>query len=224
MSGSRNQRPWEYGSPLDLRRFTAAAHREAYAAIHDLFLRLQSRVQTGLAELSRATDGMGRRAFQDYLAAEERRFNLGPPATITKADGLIKGSRFWMLLYKRHPIIDLGAGDEDHGVLIHRVQWVLIGQWNERSNFRLGPATIIGDLYGHLGTAGARVLSENAVKLLEKGGKVDTGKGAGGGQPMYNSIWDEVVDRTDVENATKPEFLRAYIESRYSALYSRMLW
>lgn len=224
MSGSQGQRPWNYGNPLDLRRFTAVSHREAYATIHDLFLRLQGRVQTGLTHLSRATDGMGRREFREYLASEEQRFGFRTPATITRADGLIKGSRFWTILYQRQPIIDIGAGDEDHGVLIHRVQWVLIGQWNERERLRLGPPDIIGTLYGHLGSAGARVLSENAVKLLEGGGKVDTGKGAGGGQPMYHSVWDAVVDRTDVENATKPEFLRAFIEARFSPLYARMLW
>lgn len=229
MSGSSGSKPWNPGNPLDLSPFPNVLFADRYERIHE-FLRDQKLVRDGLLRLDMATAGMGQPACRAYLAAEEKRFGFSPIiATITEQDDLIKASRFWTYLYQRQALIDIGAGDADHGVLIHRVQWVLIGQWNERTNGTVGPIRIIGELYGNLGAANARVLSAQGRQILAAGGQINTGAQ---GQRPFESVWDELCDAFPQpkgrypapQNATVPEYLRLYIEQRLADLHNRLLW
>jgi hypothetical protein len=214
---------WNAGEELDLGRYRQLAFRDRYLKIYD-FLRNEHRVNEGLALLERATGGMNQAKFRDYLAAEEQRFGFARQlGVITVEDDLVKASKFWLYLMQRQAIVDMGAGDDDHGVLIHRVQWVLAGQWNERSGHTLGPSGAIGELYQNLGSANARVLTETAARRMATGWKLNTGAKNMG--RIFDSVWDEIFDASwPRQDATRPEYLRAYIQARYSALYARMRW
>ncbi|WP_426957818.1 LirA/MavJ family T4SS effector [Muricoccus radiodurans] len=215
--------PWNASAPLSLARYPNLLYADRYHRIHE-FLRDERSVRDGLLRLEQATTGMSQAAFRDYLTAEEVRFGFSPhPVTITVKDDLVKASKFWLFLIKRQGMIDLGAGDADHGVLSHRVQWTLVGQWNERAHHRLGPTKFIGELYGNLGAANARLLTDNARQRMAAGWKLNTGAEKVG--RLFESVWDDVFDASyPSDDGTRPEYLRGYIQARHSALYARMRW
>lgn len=215
--------PWDPGEVITLQNFPALLHRDRYLRIYE-FLRDKTLVNDGIAALQAATAGMGQPGFRQYLHREERRFGFSPaPALIAGQAGLVKGSTFWTYLFRRQPMIDIGAGDQDHGVLTHRVQWVLIGQWNERAGLPLGPANIIGELYGNLGAGNARVLTAEGRALIDGGGTIDTGTQSGA--RAITAVWDALVDGGwPRQNATVPEYLRRLIAAQYQDLYARQRW
>ncbi|MBR0641541.1 LirA/MavJ family T4SS effector [Plastoroseomonas hellenica] len=214
-NGSR----WDRGGNLSLDRYRGLDFRRSYHRIHD-FLREEPLVRAGLERLHQATAGMDRLRFQGYLAKEEQRFGFAKkPGVIPQDQSLLKASRFWTHLFNGEPLIDLGAGDKGgHGVLTHRVQWVLVGQWNERNDASRQLEAPIPVLYRNLAAGGARVLSADGQDKLAAGDKIDTGKGS-----FFDSVWDDVFD-SQAENATSPEQVFGYTERHYSGLHDRMLW
>ncbi len=207
---------WNSGQKLSLDRYRGLEFRKCYGAVHD-FLRDEGQVRGGLARLEAATGGMDRARFRAYLGQEERRFGFAPdPGVIPKEESLLKASRFWGYLMRGQPLVDLGAGDAGgHGVLTHRVQWLLVGQWDEQARALKTP---IVSLYRNLAAGNARVLSTAGAALVAGGGKIDTGRGR-----PFDSVWDEVVD-SEAENATSPEQLFGYLQRHYAPLSDRMRW
>ncbi len=222
MSGNTGNRPWNGDLRLDLARFPNLLFGDRYRFISD-FLRDEHEVRRGLSELDAATAGMGQQPFRAYLAAQEQRFGFSPTlGVITQQDDIIKGSIFWTYLYRRQALVDIGAGDVEHGVLIHRLQWVLIGQLNDRLGSPLGPPTMIGELYGNLGAAHARVLTARGRQIIAGGGQIGTGIP---GLRPFDSVWDEICDAfRPRENGTVPEALWAYVQRRFSGLTQRLRW
>jgi hypothetical protein len=223
MSGAAGVGGWNAQGEFDPGRYRHLLFGDRYRQVSD-FLRNERSVAEGLGRLEQATQGMNQGRFRDYLATEEGRFGFArETGVITEQDDLVKASRFWLFLMRRQAIVDIGAGDADHGVLIHRVQWVLVGQWNERAGGALGPSVAIGELYQNLGAANARVLTAGAAQRMQAGWKLDTG--AQGVGRIFDSVWDDVFDAFPPrQNATVPEYLRAYIQARHGALHARMRW
>lgn len=222
MANGLGATPWVTGVAPNLGRYANLLYRDRYLSI-DGFLRDERAVQEGLTRLQTATQGRDQMAFRAYLAEEEQRFGFSAQlGVITAADDLIKASRFWLFLMRRQALVDIGAGDDDHGVLIHRVQWALVGQWNDRMGGVLGPTSAIAELYANLGGANARLLTKDAKTQIDAGAKLNTGAK---GYRVFDSVWDDVFDATGrISNATKPEYLRAYIEARFGGLNARMRW
>jgi hypothetical protein len=214
-NGSR----WGRGGDLSLDRYRGLDFRRSYLRIHG-FLREEPLVRASLDRLQQATNGMDRTRFQDYLAKEEQRFGFtSKPGIIPRDQSLLKASRFWTHLFHGEPLIDLGAGDNGgHGVLTHRLQWVLVGQWNERNGPSHQLEAPIPVLYRNLAAGTARVLSADGQEKLAAGHKIDTGK-----YRFYDSVWDDVFD-SDAENGTSPEQVFGYTKLQYPGLHDRMLW
>ena len=221
MSGRAALNPWQQGAPLDLSPFPHLLHRPAYTAIHE-FLGAEALVQREIARLDQETAGADNAGFQAHLARIEARFGFSAtPAVITLRDDLIKASRFWLYLMNRQPIIDYGAGEQDHGVLIHRVQWALVCLWHERTGRLGGPLAFVAELYQNLGGSNARAMTDRTRQRLAAGARLDTG--AQGVGAIFLSLWDNLVDGSmPLANATVPEHFRRYIDYRYPALYARM--
>lgn len=220
MSGRATLNPWDRGSPINLQPYPNLLFRQSYVAIHD-FLRNEAEVRQQLDALDQATAGMGQQGFQAHLAALEAGFGFNSQlGVITTDDDLIKSSRFWLYLMNRQPLVDYGAGETDHGVLIHRVQWALIGQWNARTGRATGAPGAIAEIYQNLGAANARAITPQMQQRMDQGAKLDTGAK---GVRVFYSVWDELVDASmPLSNATVPEYFRRYIEYRYPGLYARV--
>lgn len=211
---------WNNGAELPLRRYPGLEFQKCYSGIHG-FLREKSQVQDGLERLDRATLGMDRTRFRSYLAQEEQRFGFAKdPGVIPKEASLLKASRFWGYLMRGEAMVDLGAGDAGgHGVLTHRVQWLLVGQWNDRAR-RLESPVIA--LYKNLAAGNARVLTDSGKAALEKGGKIDTDFEKAKVK-FFDSLWDDLFD-SEEENGTSPEQLFGYMKRNHAGLHDRMLW
>jgi hypothetical protein len=220
MSGTTG---WNNNGAFNPAPFRHLLFGDRYARI-SAFLRSEREVAEGLARMEAATQGMDQAGFRAWLAGEEARFGFAQElGVITEQDDLVKASKFWLFLMRRQAIVDMGAGDADHGVLIHRLQWALVGQWNERAGRVLGPPAVIGELYQNLGAANARVLTAGAAQRMQAGWKLDTG--AEGVGRIFDSVWDEVFDSFPPrQNATVPEYLRGYIQARHGALHARSRW
>ncbi len=222
MSGTTGSRNWNEQFPIMRQLYPSLIFGERYREI-SIFLRNEQSVREGLRHLDAATAGMGQQACRAYLAAQEQRYGFSATlGVITDQDAIIKGSVFWTYLYRRQALVDIGAGDFEHGVLIHRLQWVLIGQWNDRMRGPLGPPSMIGELYGNLGAAHARVLTTQGRQIIAAGGQIGTGIQ---GQRPFNSVWDELCDAfRPRENGTVPEALWAYVQRVFPALSQRLRW
>lgn len=207
---------WNRGAELPLRRYPGLEFRKCYSKVHG-FLREKAQVQDGLERLDRATLGMDRTRFRAYLAQQEQRLGFArDPGVIPKEASLLKASRFWGYLMRGEAMVDLGAGDAGgHGVQTHRMQWLLVGQWNERARQLETPVIA---LYRNLAAGNARVLSAHGRSVLDQGGTIDTEKGK-----FFDSLWDDLVD-SEEENGTSPEQLFGYMKRNHAGLHDRMLW
>lgn len=198
-----NGEKWERGADFQAARYPGLAYRDCYSKIHG-FLREEQSVRTALEALQTATQGMDGRRFQAYLAAEEQRFGFSRTLGVIPEGDLISPNAFWDYLMRGEPLVDLSASDRGgHGVLTHRVQWVLIGQWNRHAAALRTP---IPTLYKNLADPKARAL-----------------KGMGKSGPVFDSVWDELFD-SEEWNATSPEQSFGYAKRHYPNLRSRWEW
>lgn len=193
---------WGGDQDLAVGRFPRLGHQDCYRRIND-FLQEERQVRSGLDRLNAATQGMSRDRFRDYLTTQERRFGFAAPV-ILPAGPLLSPQAFLDHIARGQPLIDLSGSDNGgHGVLTHRVQLVMVGQWNEqRGTLR----TSLAQLYRELGAEAAR--------LLKPGGPTGT---------TFDTLWDELLD-SNADNATSPEQIFRYTQYHYDRLHDRMLW
>lgn len=209
---------WDARRAVDVSSFPSLLYRDRYQAV-GRFLLDRDAVNRGLDALQTASQGQNVASFGTWLTSEEVRFGLSADVkTIGSGDRLVKASMFWTYLFARRPLTDLGAGPL-HGAWTHRIQWVLIGRWNEATG-SLGDRRAIGELYGNLGAGNARTLKPDRRAAIEAGQeRIDTGRS----NPLL-SAWDNLVDSLSaVSNATYPEFLCWHIKSAYPALSARLM-
>jgi hypothetical protein len=198
-----NGSEWRRGADFQAARYPNLTYRDCYGRIHS-FLREERTIRNALEALQTATHGMDGRRFQAYLAAEEQRFGFSRTLAVIPEGDLLSPNAFWDYLMRGEPLVDLSASDAGgHGVLTHRVQWVLLGQWNERTASLRTP---IPTLYRNLADPNARAL-----------------KGTGKSGPVFDSAWEELFD-SEEWNATSPEQVFGYTKRHYPGLHGRMRW
>jgi hypothetical protein len=151
--------------------FGAVPKIERYQRIYD-FLNDQGAVERELQAIDQAT--VGKQSFERFLSKWENQLGFSAElktilrdgtkekvaaafGTMSDGDkyvsneGLIRETAFMQILSSKQPIVDLGVL-EDHGTLTHRVQWVMIGMWDQRTR-ALGTGEFLAQLYQ--GLAGA---------------------------------------------------------------------
>ncbi|MBR0641533.1 LirA/MavJ family T4SS effector [Plastoroseomonas hellenica] len=198
-----NGEKWDRGADFQAARYPGLAYRDCYSRIHG-FLREEQNIRKALEALQIATNGMDGKRFQAYLAAEEQRFGFSRTLGVIPAGPLLSPNAFWGYLMRGEPLVDHSASDAGgHGVLTHRVQWVLLGQWNERTASLRTPTPT---LYRNLADPNARAL-----------------RGPGKSGPIFDSVWDELFD-SEEWNATSPEQSFGYAKRHYPGLRSRWEW
>jgi hypothetical protein len=208
--------PWQADTPSPIARFPGLIRAEAYAAIHR-FLTTERLVRQALDRVAAANAGAGFAAFRQWMATEEARLGFSPEiVTIETGDRLVKASQFWLWLFHRKPLNDLGAG-EFHGASTHRLQWLLIGLWNDATG-ALGSPRAVAELYAGLAHGNARLLKAEWVTKLAQNlpsAVIDTGR-----DNPFHSVWDGIIDGPHVANATSPEYLCAnFLATQYPALH-----
>ncbi len=209
--------PWQPAAGNPLADFPGLVGAEAYRAIHG-FLTNEAEVRAALARIQAAVPGGAPDAVMRYLAAQEARLGFNPQlVTIMPRDRLVKASLFWTWLQARRPIHDLGAG-EYHGAGTHRLQWVLVGLWNDGAG-RLGPATSVADLYRNLAHANARRMRPEVAEQVRTNTlaqPIDTGR-----SNPFVSAWDALFDGPFVANATSPEYLcGTFVATQFPLLHA----
>lgn len=193
---------WGGGQDLAVGRFPRLGHQDCYRRIND-FLQEERQVRSGLDRLNAATQGMSRDQFRAYLATQEQRFGFAAPV-ILPAGPLLSPQAFLDHIARGQPLIDLSGSDKGgHGVQTHRVQLVMVGQWNEQHG-KL--RTSLVQLYRELGA--------DAARLLKPGGPTGT---------TFDTLWDELLD-SNADNATSPEQVFRYTQHHYGGFHDRMLW
>lgn len=220
MTGSAGTSGWDSGvEEAALKAFPLLQYRDEYLQILQA-LSSEPAVSAGLAALQEATKGQNSVAFRAYLNAQETRFGFSRDVQqITSTDRLVKPSQFWLYLQARRPLTDIGAG-EVHGPLTHQVQWVLIGQWNDRNDRKIGPTDRIGELYQNLARANARLLAPELAEQVRTNTlavPINTAHGN-----VFKAAWDPLVDHTEISNARMPEHLTYYIQRNFPELHGRM--
>jgi Family of unknown function (DUF5636) len=189
--------------------FGAVPKIDRYQRIYD-FLNDRAAVETELRAIDQATTT--RPSFRAYLERWEK--SLGFSADVktihrggtkdkiaallgTKSDGnkyvdnedLIGETAFLQILASKRPMVDLGV-QPDHGTLTHRVQWVMIGMWDQHTR-RLGVGEYLADLYQGMASGNARIARPVPVV---------------GGKTEQRNLWDTMFDSFN-QNATHPEYL-----------------
>lgn len=119
-------------------------------------------------------------------------------------EGLIRETAFMQILSSKRPIVDLGVL-ADHGTMTHRVQWVMIGMWDKRTQ-KLGMHEFLAELYQGLAGSGAR--ARRPVPINE-------------GANLDRPLWDLLFDSFNF-NATHPEFLHSrFAHDNMPGLYAK---
>ncbi len=189
--------------------FDAVLRIDRYQRIYD-FLNNRLEVEHALQAIDQATTS--RRSFRAFLEKWERQLGFAADvktilksgtkeriaaALGTTSDGakyadnedLIGEPAFMQILSCKRPMVDLGVL-QDHGTLTHRVQWVMIGMWDQRTK-RLGAGEYLAGLYQGMANANAR--KPQSVPADE-------------GQFKPRNLWDLLFDSFNF-NATHPEYL-----------------
>jgi hypothetical protein len=197
---------------------------ERYQRIYD-FLNDQSAVERELRAIDQATSG--KQSFQSFLTRWEHQLGFSAEIrTILKDgtkekiathfgtvsdgekyvsnEGLIRETAFMQILSSKRPMVDLGVL-EDHGTLTHRVQWVMIGMWDQRTR-ALGVGEFLAEYYQ--GLASGRARENHPVPV-------------NGGANRAAPLWDLMFDSFN-GNATYPEFLHfQFVRNTMPGLYAK---
>jgi len=204
--------------------FGAVPKIERYQRIYD-FLNDQSAVEFELRAIDQATTS--KQSFEGFLSKWEKQLGFsaelktilrdGTKEKIATAfgttsdgdkyvsnEGLIRETAFMQILSSKRPIVDLGVL-ADHGTLTHRVQWVMIGMWDQRTR-ALGVGEFLAELYQGMAGSGAR-----------KKQSVPANAGANVDRPL----WDLMFDSFNA-NATHPEFLHfQFVQATMPGLFAK---
>lgn len=216
--------PWRT-LPLSLTvAFPTVPRIEQYQRIYD-FLNNRDEVLHELRAIDAATTS--RQAFRAFLERWERDLGFSSdvktihgigtkakiaqhlqtvPDTITYVDNesLIGEVAFMQILSAKRPMVDIGAGSE-HGLLTHRVQWVMVGMWDRRTR-SLGAGEYLAQLYQGMANPNAR--KKPVVRVVD-------------GPDEGRNLWDIVVDSFN-KNATHPEYLHdRFVRNVLPSLYDK---
>ena len=119
-------------------------------------------------------------------------------------ENIIGEAAFMQILSAKRPMVDIGAGPE-HGLLTHRVQWVMIGMWDRRTG-SLGMGEYLVQLYQGMANPNARRTPK--VRVVD-------------GRDEEKNLWDTVID-TFNKNGTHPEYLHdRFVRNVFPALHAR---
>jgi hypothetical protein len=190
---------WDSGK-VDIKAiYPFVPYREKYEFIQD-FLTDEQLVRKYLLLMDQRTSS--KTDFYALLTEHEHRYGFYPQvASILQRQGGIPSDMFLGYVRTRRPIMDYGAG-HGHGWLTHRVQWVMIGLWNDEFK-RLGDPHVIADLYSLLASPGARRPQNSA-------------------DAPFRDLWDDLVDGLARNNATQPEFLHwEYVKANFGGLFAK---
>jgi len=189
--------------------FGAVPRIDRYQRIYD-FLNDRAAVERELQAIDQATTSKA--SFRAFLERWEKQLGFSADVkTILRAgtkdkiaamfgtvsDGtkyadnedLIGETAFMQILAGKRPMVDLGVL-QDHGTLTHRVQWVMIGMWDQRTR-SLGVGEFLAELYR--GMAGGNARRQQMVPADE-------------GKLKPRNLWDLMFDSFNY-NATHPEYL-----------------
>jgi hypothetical protein len=204
--------------------FGAVPWIQRYQRIYD-FLNDRSAVERELQAIDQATTN--KPSFRAFLEKCEKRLGFaaevktilkfGTKEKIAAALGttsddnkyvdnedLIGEAAFMQILLSKRPMVDLGV-QQDHGTLTHRVQWVMIGMWDQRTR-SLGAGEFLAQLYQGMASANAR------KKQLVP---------ADGGKNAARNLWDLMFDSFN-SNATHPEYLHnQFVRSTIPSLFDK---
>ncbi len=145
------------------------------------FLMNEKEVRNALTTLDARTKAITKPdAFRAYLA--QREAALGFSSEVVAAEGWLPPSVFLSHIQAKKPIYDIGAG-KNHGWVTHRVQWILIGIFDEEARFLADANTTIADLYADIGSGQARDPQNSSRNLwndlLDRGGEEPNQSGNG---------------------------------------------
>jgi hypothetical protein len=189
--------------------FGAIPRVDRYQRVYD-FLNDRNAVAQELRAIDQATSS--KQSFRGFLERWERQFGFAADVkTIlrsgtkdkiaahfgTVSDGtkyvdnedLIGETAFLQILASKRPMIDLGV-QQDHGTLTHRVQWVMVGMWDQRTR-SLGVGERLAEMYQGMSSSNAR--QKHMVPANE-------------GKRVERNLWDLMFDSFNY-NGTHPEFL-----------------
>ncbi len=211
--------------PLNLgRAFPTVPRIDRYQRIYD-YLTNRDEVMLELSAIDAATSS--RQTFLAFLERCERELGfssdvktihaLGHKENVAKLfstvpdrvnyvdnENLIGETAFMQILSAKRPMVDIGAGSE-HGLLTHRVQWVMIGMWDRRTR-SLGVGEYLVQLYQGLANPNARKKAK--VRVVD-------------GPDEPRNLWDIVVDSFN-KNATHPEYLHdRFVRNVFPGLYAK---
>lgn len=204
--------------------FPTVPRVERYQRIYN-YLNNRDEVMLELSAIDAATTS--KQTFRAFLETWERQLGfssdvktihgLGTKAKIAKHfntvpdrigyvdnEDLIGEGAFMQILSAKRPMVDIGAGSE-HGLLTHRVQWVMIGMWDQRTR-SLGVGEYLVQLYQGMANPNAR--KRATVRVVD-------------GPDEPRNLWDIVVDSFN-KNATHPEYLHdRFVRNVFPGLYAR---
>ena len=204
--------------------FGAVPRIERYQRIYD-YLNDRAAVDIELRAIDQAT--ASKQSFEAFLSKRESQFGFssdiktilrdGTKEKIATAlgsvsdgdkyvsnEGIIRETAFMQILSSKRPIVDLGVLS-DHGNMTHRVQWVMIGMWDQRTR-ALGLGDHLADLYQGLASSNAR--AKQPVPVNE-------------GKNLERPLWDLIFDSFNF-NATHPEYLHfQYVRNTMPGLFDK---
>ena len=204
--------------------FPTVPRIERYQRIYD-YLNTRDEVMLELSAIDAATSS--KQTFRAFLERWERQLGfsadvktihgIGTKEKIAKHfntvpdrinyvdnENIVGEAAFMQILSAKRPMVDIGAGSE-HGLLTHRVQWVMIGMWDRRTR-SLGVGEYLAQLYQGMANPNAR--ATQLVRVVD-------------GPNERRNLWDIVVDSFN-KNATHPEYLHdRFVKNVFPSLYDK---